>query len=150
VARLFALIPNGTGLWWTQDVHRVVAAALLRDGRVLLGHRSPHRRWYPDVWDLPGGHIEVDESAERAVVRELLEEVGVTVEEAAVEPVVGLDVPADADVHLSIHRVRRWRGRPFNACPAEHDRIGWFALDDLRHLELAHPAYLQILGGLLT
>jgi len=45
----------------------------------------------------------------------------------------------DVDVHLSLYRVRRWRGQPFNACPAEHDRIGWFALEDLPHLELAHP-----------
>jgi 8-oxo-dGTP pyrophosphatase MutT (NUDIX family) len=142
--------PERNGSVWTHDVRRVVAAALLRDGRVLLGHRSPHRTWYPDVWDLPGGHIEVDESPERAVARELLEEVGVTVEEADVEAVLGLDVPAGVDVHLGIYRVRRWRGRPFNACPAEHDRIGWFALDDLPHPELAHPAYLRILGGLLT
>jgi len=66
-------------------VHRVVAAALLRHGRVLLSHRSPRRTWYPDVWDLPGGHIDVGESPERAVSRELLEEVGVTVEEGAIE-----------------------------------------------------------------
>ena len=37
--------------------HRVVCAALVRGRRVLLGHRSPGRRWYPDVWDLPGGHM---------------------------------------------------------------------------------------------
>ena len=36
-----------------------IVTALLRDGnRVLLCHRSPRRRWYPDVWDLPGGHVE--------------------------------------------------------------------------------------------
>lgn len=131
-------------------MERVVAAALLRDDRVLLGHRSPRRSWYPDVWDLPGGHVEAGESAERAVCRELLEEVGVAVEEADVEPVLALDVHAGVDVHLAIHRVRRWRGEPFNACPAEHDRIGWFALDDLPRLALAHPAYLEILRDILT
>jgi 8-oxo-dGTP diphosphatase len=36
-----------------------IVAAFLRDGnRVLLCHRSAARRWYPDVWDLPGGHVE--------------------------------------------------------------------------------------------
>src|SRR5215469_16567881 len=36
-----------------------IVTAVLRDGdRVLLCHRSAGRRWYPDVWDLPGGHVE--------------------------------------------------------------------------------------------
>ena len=30
---------------------------MLRCGeRILLCHRRPDRAWYPDVWDLPGGH----------------------------------------------------------------------------------------------
>ena len=39
----------------------LVAGVLVRGAEVLLGHRSPHRRWYPDVWDLPGGHVEPGE-----------------------------------------------------------------------------------------
>lgn len=50
--------------------HRVVCAALVRDGRVLLGHRSPGRRSYPDVWDLPGGHVDGGETPAAALVRE--------------------------------------------------------------------------------
>jgi len=34
----------------------------VRDGCVLLCHRHPNRQWYPNVWDVPGGHIEADES----------------------------------------------------------------------------------------
>ena len=30
-----------------------VAGAVIKDGRVLLVHRSPSKRFYPDVWDLP-------------------------------------------------------------------------------------------------
>ena len=41
---------------------RVVVGALVRDGRVLLGQRSPSKRAYPDVWDLPGGVVEDGES----------------------------------------------------------------------------------------
>jgi hypothetical protein len=43
------------------DAHEIVAAVLVRDGRVLLCHRSPGREWFPNVWDLPGGHVEADE-----------------------------------------------------------------------------------------
>jgi ADP-ribose pyrophosphatase YjhB (NUDIX family) len=51
------------------------------DSRVLLCHRSPGRRWYPDVWDLPGGHVEAGESPARAPVREVHEELGVSMAE---------------------------------------------------------------------
>jgi ADP-ribose pyrophosphatase YjhB (NUDIX family) len=38
-------------------VHIVVAGLLVRDQQVLLCHRSAERKWYPNVWDLPGGHV---------------------------------------------------------------------------------------------
>lgn len=56
---------------------QVVAGVLRRNGRLLLFHRRPDRTHYPDVWDLPGGHVEVGESTIDALVRELAEELGV-------------------------------------------------------------------------
>ncbi len=49
-----------------------------------MDHRSPERRWFPDVWDLPGGHVEPGEDERTALRRELREEVGV--EALAIEP----------------------------------------------------------------
>jgi 8-oxo-dGTP diphosphatase len=43
-------------------MHIVVCGALVENGAVLLVHRSPTRRAYPDLWDLPGGHVEAGES----------------------------------------------------------------------------------------
>ncbi len=60
-----------------EDPHQVVAGLLRRDGRGLLLHRAPTRRWYPDCWDLPGGHVEHGETAHAALQRELLEELGI-------------------------------------------------------------------------
>ncbi|MGY1698758.1 NUDIX domain-containing protein [Geodermatophilus sp. SYSU D00766] len=36
------------------------------------------RRWYPDAWDFPGGHLEPGEDEPAAPARELSEELGVT------------------------------------------------------------------------
>lgn len=56
---------------------RIGACAIfVRDGRVLLGHSSPERVYYPDVWDLIGGHVRDGETPEAAMVREASEEVG--------------------------------------------------------------------------
>lgn len=57
-------------------LHHVVAGVLVEADKVFLCHRSASRRWYPNVWDLPGGHIEEDESPAHALVRELREASG--------------------------------------------------------------------------
>jgi mutator protein MutT len=129
-------------------VHAVVAGALLRNGRVLLAHRSPGRRWYPGVWDLPGGHVEPGESDRQALVRELREELRVEVVDSAqvAELTVG---DGDAGLRLTVHRVDRWDGDPVNGAPDEHDELRWCAAGDLPGLGLAHDDLGPLLTGLL-
>jgi 8-oxo-dGTP diphosphatase len=54
----------------------IACAAFLRDGFILLAKRASHKTWYPNRWDLIGGHVETGESVENALVREAREEVG--------------------------------------------------------------------------
>ena len=135
--------------WSTVPVHHVVTGALVRDGRVLLGHRSPDRRWYPDVWDLPGGHVEDGEDELTALRRELREELAVEATLIDAEPVARISDRA-GDLELGLWVVRRWRGEPTNTSPDEHDELRWVAADGLPDLALAHPSYVSLLPGLLT
>jgi 8-oxo-dGTP diphosphatase len=52
--------------------------AVFRGDRILLLHRSPEAS-NPDLWDLPGGHVEVGETLEKAAQRETREETGLQV-----------------------------------------------------------------------
>lgn len=117
----------------------IAVAALVRDGRVLMVHRHPERRWYPDCWDLVGGHIETGESPEQAVVRECGEELGIRIFNPRPIPMAFTD-PA-IEMHAFV--VERWDGEPVNAAPDEHDQLGWFGPSELAQLTLADPASLQ-------
>jgi len=123
----------------------IVAAVLVRDGRVLLCLRSPQRRWSPCLWDLPGGHVEPGESDPVALARELGEELGVTVAPAAIaatRPEVRI---IDHEVDMRVWVVRNWTGDAANAAPEEHDAVGWFAPTEVQNLSLAHPEYRALL-----
>lgn len=130
--------------------HFVVAGALVGPRGVLLCHRTPRRPYYPDCWDLPGGHVETGEKPHEALVRELQEEVGVT---AALDgqPWTHLEDPAASDggLDLRIWAIDQWCGEPRNVAVDEHDALGWFDASALSAAKLAHPAYLDLLSELL-
>ncbi len=56
----------------------VVVALLLRNGTVLMGERVETKA-YPLHWEFPGGKVEVGETGPQALVRELQEELNITI-----------------------------------------------------------------------
>ena len=117
----------------------VVIGALVRGGRVLLVHRRPDKRAYPDVWDLPGGVVEPGESELDALTRELREELGVQVATGSASHLCRVAAGPEGDrALLSAWLVRDWQGAPSNLAPEEHDDLGWFGLDELP--PPAHPS----------
>ena len=113
-------------------MHEVVTGALVREGRVLLVHRSPNRRAYPDVWDLPGGHIETGESELGALTREMHEELGVQIATGSVSHLCRLNAGRGGEpVLLSAWLVGDWQGTPTNVATDEHDEIRWFRPEEL-------------------
>jgi mutator protein MutT len=122
----------------------VVGAAVLRGGRVLAARRTTPPAT-AGRWELPGGKVEAGESPDDAVVREIAEELGCTVE------VTGWLTGAEriGGTHeLRIALARLVAGEPE---PREHDRVRWLApheLDDVDWLEPDRP-FLVELGSVL-
>lgn len=129
----------------TTSEHRVVTAILRRGQRVLLCHRRPARRWYPDAWDLPGGHVEDGELPRQALMREMREELGIRIT-APAEPIAHVQGP---DLRMEVWLVDTWTGNPVNLAPDEHDDLGWFDLGQTSQLHLAHPRLLDLLTSVL-
>jgi 8-oxo-dGTP diphosphatase len=58
-------------------MHSCVGAVLIQDREILLGQWSLGRSLSPGTSDVFGGHIELHEQAEHALLRELKEEIGI-------------------------------------------------------------------------
>jgi 8-oxo-dGTP diphosphatase len=129
------------------DRDAIVTAILIRSGRVVLCHRSADRRWFPGVWDLPGGHIEPGEAPGAAVAREVKEELGVWIEPPHAGPRAGLSTAA---FEMQIWVVSDWSGEIINAAPWEHDQVAWFLPGELDALDLAHEGYAGLIDDALA
>lgn len=127
-------------------LHYVVVGLLRRNGHVLLCHRHPQRRWYPNVWDLPGGHVEPHENPLDALDRELREELGIVIATREEPPDFHL---RDGDLQLRGWIIDAWVGEPANLAPDEHDRIAWHSQAEVRTLALAHPRYVALIDRAL-
>lgn len=79
-----------------RELHRIAITTIIhKDGKYLLLKRAPHKKVHPNKWTVPGGGLMIDDyinepqthgnagwygAVERALTRELREEVGVLVE----------------------------------------------------------------------
>ncbi len=112
----------------------VVAVALVdADGRVLVSERPPGKQ-LAGLWEFPGGKIEPGERPEETLIRELREELGVTVEEACLAPLTFAS-HAYPDFHLlmPLYVCRRWAGTPQSL---EGQALKWVRPKALRDLAM--------------
>jgi 8-oxo-dGTP diphosphatase len=124
-----------------------VGGLLVREQSILLLHRRCDRAWYPDVWDIPGGHVEPEETETGALVRELREELGIEVTGLPRRP---LGVLEGDDFRMTAWVVKSWSGSPVNRAVDEHDAMSWVKATDLEGLSLAHPSYAELLRDVLS
>ncbi len=122
----------------------VVCAIIERDGLVMVAQRPEGKR-LAGCWEFAGGKIELDETAEEALHRELIEELGCTVEIIQTGPPV-LHVYEWGEIALHPFRCRLDPGSP-EPVAHEHVALRWLPLAELHELELA-PADLPVLEWL--
>jgi 8-oxo-dGTP diphosphatase len=87
-----------------------VAVGVLIDpqGNFLLTTRPPGKA-YAGYWEFPGGKVEAGESIHQALLRELHEELGITIGDSQAWQIEVFDYP-HALVKLHFRKVLRWEG----------------------------------------
>ena len=89
----------------------VVACALIdTDKRVLLAQR-PEGKAMAGLWEFPGGKLEPGERPEQTLIRELHEELGITVSEPCLAPLTFASHAYEAfHLLMPLYICRRWEG----------------------------------------
>ena len=112
----------------------VVAAVIFREGKVLCVQRAEHEREYVSLkWEFPGGKVEVGESREEALIREIREELSVDIEVSEFLMTVEHTYP---DFHLTMH-VFKFILDQGEITLNEHVALKWLSLDELDQLDWA-------------
>jgi len=123
----------------------VAAVALIDgDGRILLAQR-PAGRSMAGLWEFPGGKVEAGETPERALVRELREELGIDTRESCLAP-IGFASHAYDTFHLlmPLFVCRRWRGTPQSL---EGQTLRWVRVNEMRDYPMP-PADVPLVAQL--
>lgn len=123
----------------------VAAAVILRDGETeFLLARRPAGKVYEGYWEFPGGKVEAGEDSRQALVRELQEELGITVTAATPWITRHFSYP-HAAVRLHFWRVTAWDGE---LRALEHSALAWEKIGAKAQVSPILPANDPILKAL--
>lgn len=125
----------------------VAACALIdADGRVLIAER-PAGKPMAGLWEFPGGKVEAGERPEDTLIRELKEELGITVSEPCLAPFTfASHVYPDFHLLMPLYVCRKWDGM---VTPLEAQRVAWVKPNRLRDYKMP-PADEPLVAHLMS
>ena len=114
----------------------VVAAAMSDSaGRWLLQKRQPGKR-HAGLWEFPGGKVERGETPLAALIRELNEELTITLSadgHVAIGQASDEAGEGEPAIVITLYRIGSWQGTPQPEPGAE---LGWFTQEEIAALPL--------------
>ena len=120
----------------------VVAAIIRRDNKILITQRHGHVH-LPGLWEFPGGKVEPQESFEAALLREIREELGVSISVGEVFFSIEHDYPTKS-VRLHFFNCSIIQGEPQALDVAD---LRWVSPDELSQFEFP-PADVELIRKL--
>lgn len=110
----------------------VVAGAIIKDNKVFAAQRGNHGET-KFKWEFPGGKIELGETPEQTLARELFEELKIKVEVHELITKI-IDSYETQDLHIDTYRCTLLSGEP---TLTEHLAMAWATKDELDKLNFS-------------
>ena len=99
------------------------------DDKILISSRE-HKGDFSKYWEFPGGKIDINETPEECIIRELKEELSIDVSSNCIAP-IGFSSFDYKKFHivLMLFVTRKWTGNPV---PIEGNKLKWISYSELR------------------
>ena len=101
-----------------------------------------------EEWELPGGKLETDEQPEYCVVREIKEELGLTVTLSRIIDTWVYDIQGRIKVLIITYLCEECEGLHLAKVSSEHKELKFFTLADLPHLNMPAGYRMSIIRAL--
>ena len=112
---------------------KVVAALIMKDGKILIAKRSTGNKDVIGKWEFPGGKVEENETEEQAIEREIKEEFDILVRaEKFITNVISKDKKSEIDLKLYLCKYIDGKIK-LN----DHSDYKWVDKDDILDFDLA-------------
>lgn len=98
-------------------------------------HRRPEEKHHGGLWEFPGGKVENGENPPHALIREIGEELGISLLPADLAPVGFAQESLEASARpivILLYRCARWVGEPQ---ALEGGAVGWFTPEEVAVLD---------------
>ena len=116
----------------TKKIIEVVGAAIIKEDKVLVMQRS-NQMTLPGMWEFPGGKVEANETEQEALIREIKEELSVTIN------ILDYINEASYDYEFGTVQLKVYTAEIISGQIAleEHSDGKWVTADELKNIDWA-------------
>ena len=112
----------------------VVSIALVNNENEILLSKRPKKKHLSGFWEFPGGKVEEGETPEKALIREVKEELNIDINNKCIAPLSFSEFDyITVQLLLLLYVCRRWDGEPMSM---ENNKLDWVKPNMLRDYKM--------------